>query len=159
MLIPAILKKDEILEAFKKYYYTDDMMYETGGMGNWLPDIQEETNGDKFQYAIVDSDEELIGFLSYTVDWYSSCAYNFGLISFIRGNPIMGRDLFNELTKLIKDYKLHRIEWKMVGGNPVEKSYDKFCNKFNGAKHVFRDTMKDKYGNYHDSIIYEIIND
>ena len=159
MLIPAILKKDEILEAFKKYYYTDDMMYETGGMGNWLPDIQEETNGDKFQYAIVDSDEELIGFLSYTVDWYSSCAYNFGLISFNRGNPTTGRDLFNELTKLINEYKLHRIEWKMVGGNPVEKSYDKFCNKFNGTKHVFKDVMKDKFGKYHDSIIYEIIND
>ena len=159
MLIPAILKKDEILEAFKKYYYTDDMMFETGGIGNWLPDIQEETNGDKFQYAIIDSDEELIGFLSYTVDWYSSCAYNFGLISFNRGIPTIGRDLFNELTKLINEYKLHRIEWKMVGGNPVEKSYDKFCNKFNGTKHVFRDTMKDKYGKYHDSIIYEIIND
>ena len=42
MLIPAIVKKNEILEAFKRYYYTDAMMYETGGLGNWLPDIQEE---------------------------------------------------------------------------------------------------------------------
>lgn len=60
--------------------------------------------------------------------------------------------------KLLDDYKLHRIEWRMIGGNPVERSYDKFCNKFGGTKHVLRDAIKDKYGKYHDDIIYEIIN-
>lgn len=39
MLIPAILKKSEILQNFKKYYYTDDMMYESGGLNNWTPNI------------------------------------------------------------------------------------------------------------------------
>ena len=41
MLIPAILKKNEILEAFKRYYYSEEMMYETGGLGNWLPNYQQ----------------------------------------------------------------------------------------------------------------------
>lgn len=158
MLIPAIIKKNEILEAFKRYYYSDDMMYETGGLGNWLPDIQEEPEYGKFQYAIVDSNEKLLGYLDYFIDWYSSCAHRFGLISFDRGNPIVGRDLFNEMKKLLDDYKLHRIEWRMIGGNPVERSYDRFCNKFGGTKHVLKDVVKDKYGKYHDDIIYEIIN-
>jgi hypothetical protein len=62
LLIPAIIKKNEIQEQFKKYYYTNEMMYETGGLGNWTPSIQEETgnygtdNG-RFQYAIVDKKE------------------------------------------------------------------------------------------------------
>lgn len=159
MLIPAILKKNEILEAFKNYYYTDDMMYETGSLNNWLPDIPEESNAGRFQYAILDSKENLIGYLDYYIDWYSSCASRFGLISFDRGNPTIGKDLFKELNKLINDYKLHRIEWRMIGGNPAERSYDKFCNKFNGTKHILKDAIKDKYGNYHNDIIYEIIND
>ena len=158
MLIPAIIMKDEILEAFKRYYYTDDMMYETGGLSNWLPNIQEESGSGNFQYAIVDSEENLIGYLDYHVDWYCSCASRFGLISFDRGNPIVGKDLFKELNKLINDYKLHRIEWRMIGDNPVERSYDRFCNRFNGTKHVLKDAVKDKYGKYHDDIIYEIIN-
>ena len=60
MLVPAILFKDKILEEFKKYYYTEDMMYETGGLTNWLPDIQEETESGRFQYAIVDSKQKLL---------------------------------------------------------------------------------------------------
>ena len=157
MLIPAILKKQEIEQAFKRYYYTDDMMYETGGLNNWTPNIQEETESGRFQYAIVNSKEDLIGYLDYHIDWYSSCASQFGLISFDRGNPIVGKDLFNEMNKLINDYKLHRIEWRMIGGNPIEKHYDKFCFSHNGTKHILKDAFKDKYGKYHDDIIYEII--
>ena len=158
MLIPAILKKQEILDNFKKYYYTTDMMYETGSLSNWLPNIQEEPESGSFQFAIVNSEEKLIGYLDYHIDWYNSCANRFGLISFDRGNPIVGKDLFKELNKLINDYKLHRIEWRMIGGNPAEKGYDRFCKKFNGTKHILRDAIKDKYGKYHDDIIYEIIN-
>jgi hypothetical protein len=157
MLVPAILFKDKILEEFKKYYYTEDMMYETGGLTNWLPDIQEETESGRFQYAIVDSKQKLLGYLDYHIDWYSSCASRFGLISFDRGNPTVGRDLYSELNKLINDYKLHRIEWRMIGGNPVEKHYDKFCEKYNGTKHVLKDAIKDKFGKYHNDVIYEII--
>lgn len=159
MLIPAILKKDEIQEAFKRYYYSDDMMYETGGLNNWLPNIQEETEIGRFQFAIVNSKEKLVGYLDYHIDWYNSCASRFGLISFDRGNPIVGMDLYSELKKLIYEYKLHRIEWRMIGGNPIEKHYDKFCDKFGGTKHILRDAIKDKYGKYHNDIIYEIIND
>lgn len=158
MLIPAILKKNEILDEFKKYYYSDEMMYETGGLGNWLPNIQEETEFGRYQYAIINSKNELIGYLDYHIDWYNSCASRFGLISFCKGNPIIGKDLLSELNKLIYKYKLHRIEWRMIGGNPVERSYDKFCNKFHGNKHILKDAVKDKYGKYHDDIIYEIIN-
>ena len=159
MLIPAIIMKNEILENFNKYYYTNDMMYETASLNNWLPNIEENTDGSLYQYAIVDSKGKLLGYLTYSIDWYVSCASRFGLFSFDRGNPIIGRDLFKEMNKLIYDYKLHRIEWRMVGGNPIEKSYDRFCYRYNGTKHVLKDAIKDRYGNYHDDIIYEIINE
>ena len=45
----------------------------------------------------------------------------------------------------------------MVGGNPVEKHYDKFCKKYHGKKFVLTDAIKDRCGKYHDDIIYEII--
>jgi hypothetical protein len=159
MLIPAILRKNEILEQFKKYYYSDDMMYETGSLNNWLPNIQEEPEKGMFQYAIVNSSGKLIGYLDYHIDWYSSCASQFGLISFNKGNPLIGRDLYSEINKLIFEYKLHRIEWRMIGGNPAERSYDKLCSKYKGTKHILRDAVKDKYGKYHNDIIYEIILD
>mgnify|MGYP004454810341 FL=1 len=155
MLVPAILYKEEIIKQFQKLYYTDDMFFETGCLEQWYPNISDMPEEGRFDYAIING-EKLIGFLSYQVDYYTSKAYNFGLISFDRGNPIIGRDLFEKLKELVST--MHRVEWRMVGGNPVEKHYDKFCDKYNGNKYFLKDSIRDKDGNYHDDIIYEIVN-
>lgn len=156
MLVPAVLYKEQIIKEMQKYYYTDDMMYEVGELDNRVPDIENEPDRWTFQYAIIDGKENLIGYLAYSVDWYASCVYNFGLFSFSRGNVLLGRDLFAKMEELVN--KFHRIEWRVVGGNPVERSYNKFCEKHGGIKHVLRDVIKDRDGNYRDVIIYEIIN-
>lgn len=46
----------------------------------------------------------------------------------------------------------------MIGGNPAERSYDKFCEKHSGNKHVLKDSVRDATGNYRDDVIYEIVN-
>lgn len=154
MLVPAILYKEEIIENMRKYFYTNDMLYETGCMENWVPNIVDCPDGSTFQFAIVHNDI-LIGYLGYVVDWYASKAYNFGLFSFDRGNPIVGKDVFNKLEELVN--KFHRIEWRMVGGNPAERGYDNFLKRHNGNKHVLKDAIRDRDGNYRNDIIYEII--
>lgn len=156
MLKPAILYKDEIHKKFQEYAYSDDLIYYTGYLGNEMPIINENNDGYNFQYAIV-KDGKLIGYFTYCIDWYTSCASRFGLFSFDRGNSTIGLDVYREMKKLINDYRLHRIEWRMIGGNPVEKHYDKFCKKFNGKKFVLTDAVKDMQGKYHEDVIYEII--
>ena len=133
------------------------MMYEVGDLDNCVPNIADEPDRYIFQYAIVDKDKKLIGYMSYTVDWYASCVYNFGLFSFDRRNILIGRDLFDKMEELV--HRFHRVEWRMVGGNPVKNSYDNFCNKYNGSKHVMRDVFRDRNGKYRDYITYEIITD
>ena len=71
MLIPAIILKNEIQEAFKRYYYSDDMMYETGGLNNWLPNIQEETEIGRFQFAIVNSKENKLTAIDFNKNIYN----------------------------------------------------------------------------------------
>lgn len=154
MLIPAILMKDEITMEFKKYYYTTDMLYETGCLSNWCPDISDCPDENTFQYAVVNGDK-LLGYLAYTIDWYSSRAYNFGMISFDRGNPLFAKDVFEKLEELVS--QLHRVEWRMVGGNPAERGYDAFIKRHNGNKHILRDCIRDRDGKYHDDVIYEIV--
>ena len=154
MLKPAILYKEEIIKGLQEYFYTDDMMYETGCLDNWCPDISEMPDEGTFQFAIVHN-EKLIGYLSYRVDWYSSKAYNFGLFSFDRGNVMVGKEVFNKMEELVN--RLHRVEWRMVGGNPAERGYDSFCKRHNGTKHILKDAIKDRNGNYRDDVIYEIV--
>ena len=145
------------MQEFQKLQYTDDLMYEVGCCDNYMPDIAEEPDKETYQYAIVNSENKLIGYIGYKIDWYSSQAYHFGLMSFDRGNPLIGKEVFGILTNIIEVLKIHRVEWHMIGGNPVQRSYDKFCERYNGTKHVFHDVMKDRMGKYHDSITYEII--
>lgn len=155
MLVPAILYKEQIIREFQKYYYTTDMLYETGDIENWVPQIAECPESWQFQYAIIDNNKKLIGYLGYAVDWYVSKAYNFGLFSFDRGNILVGKDVFDKLEELVKTF--HRVEWRAVGGNPACRGYDSFIKKHNGTKHILKDSTKDKDGNYHDDIIYEIV--
>ena len=155
MLVPAILYRDQIEREFQKLYYTKDMLFETGCLGQWAPEISDNPDDGRFDFAIV-SNNKLIGYLSYKVDYYVSKAYNFGLMSFDRGNPVVGKDVFEKLEELVST--MHRVEWRMVGGNPAERSYDKFCRKHNGSKHVLKDSIKDATGNYRDDVIYEIVN-
>lgn len=155
MLVPAILYKDEIIEEYQKLYYTKDMLYETGSLNQWCPDISETPERGCFQYAIITPSNGLIGYLEYQIYYYVSKAYNFGLISFNKGNPTIGKDLFNKMEELIQ--RLHKVEWRMVSGNPVEKSYDRFCEKHNGYKHILKDELRDADGYYHDDVVYEII--
>ena len=140
----------------QEYNYTEDMMYYSGYLGNSLPSIEENDNGSLYQYAIL-SHGRLIGYFAYRIDWYSSCAYGFGLFSFDRNNSIIGFDVYKELKRVINNYHIHRMEWRMIGGNPAEKHYDRFCKKYQGKKFVLTDTLKDRCGKYHDDIIYEII--
>ena len=156
MLRPAILYKEEIQSKFAEQFYSCDMMKYNGYLGSSIPNIDNDTYGDCYQYAIVDNGK-LIGYFTYMVDWYSSCAHCFGLFSFDRNNRTIGLDVYRELKKIINDYHIHRMEWRMVGGNPVEKHYDKFCQKYHGKKFVLTDAVKDRYGKYHDDVIYEII--
>lgn len=160
MLKPAILYKEQIALNMQHYYYTTDMMYYSGQY-NTIPNIKDEPPFTERQFAIVDDNDEtkLIGFLSYFFDPYVSKAYSFGLFSFDRGNITVGRDVFNEMERLLTEQKIHKLEWNMIGGNPAHKGYDAFCKRHNGVKHIIRDAMKDIDGNYRDEIIYEVFNE
>ena len=158
MLVPAMLHKEAILNGLKKRIYEDEMLYYSGWNGYTLPEISNEFDGCDYRFAILDGDT-VVGYFCYTYDMHSKCLRNFGLYSFDRGNSIIGKDILYEIKRIIKEYQPHRMEWRMVSGNPVEKHYDKFCKRYNGRKFVLTDVFKDRYGNYHNDVIYEIIFD
>jgi hypothetical protein len=156
MLKPAILYKEELEKKFAEYLYTENYFYYTGYSGcNTLPEIK--CKDDVFDYVFVDSKGELVGYFSYRIDLVFDTVCNFGLFSFQRGkNLTVPKDLFEKMEELVSQHR--RIEWRVIGGNPVIKHYDAFCEKHHGHKCVFHDVVKDLQGNYCDNICYEILN-
>ena len=158
MIKPAICYADEITKKFQEYTYSDEMFLISGGIWSWTPKICERGDDPSYHdYAILDNNCRVIGYISFMYDFYSGNANNFGLISFDRGNILIGKAVYEVLDMIINKYKAHRIEWRMISGNPVERHYDKFCKKYHGNKYVLHDVAKDRNGMYHNDTIYEII--
>lgn len=154
MLKPAILFKNELERKFEEQIYTQDFFYYAGYNGaTYIPEIKREDF--MFQYAIVDNDN-LIGYFSYRLDTTSDTICNFGLYSFDRGNATIGKDVMRKMKELIKSH--HRVEWRMIGGNPVKRHYDRFCNRFGGNIVKLHESARAPYGEYVDEYIYEIVN-
>lgn len=155
MLKPAILYKDQLLQKFSEDMYSSRYFYYTGYAYDFtLPKIEPKMN--YYQFAIVNTNNELIGYLAYTINAWTSNVYNFGLYSFDEGNLLVIRDTLKELERLVNCY--HRVEWRCIGGNHAMHGYDSFCKKHNGTKYTFHDILKDINGNYLDEYYYEIIN-
>lgn len=155
MLKPAILYKDIIEEKFAEQLYSDDFFYYSGyGACNSLPEIKAEDN--RYQWAIVsEGTDEVIGYFAYYIDYGTDTVSNFGLYSFKRTGFLIGRDVLNKMEELIKEHR--RIEWRMIGGNPVKRSYDKLCEMYHGNCVHLHDVTQDAHGGWHDEYIYEIV--
>lgn len=158
MLKPAICYKEQLEDALKSYYYTEDMFYFNGCTDSSPLNIAENTDDGKYQFVVVDSNNKLIGYIGFYVDKYLSSARGFGVFSFDRGNPIMGLDTYKLIKKLIG--KLHRVEFVAIEGNPAIRAYDKFLKKYQdiGRRIKLTDETRDIDGNYRDEYIYEFVN-
>jgi len=170
MLIPAIQYKEEIEKQFQRIQYSEKYLWYTGSIDNY--DIEVKTEGDKFAFAIVESCQ-VIGYISFRVDWYCSMAYNFSLIKFLPhyfDNPTQEykdstkkmASAIREVIRMIESFNLHRIDFRCVSGNPVWRKYDHLLVWFHRRDWisnmiVFRDNIRDRQGYYHDTICYELI--
>lgn len=154
MLKPAILYKDILEKKFAEEAYTEEyFLYSGYGSCNEIPNIKLEDG--KYQWAIVDNGDNVVGYFAYQIQPETDTVLNFGLYSFDKGNILNGKEVFHKMEELIAEHR--RIEWRMIGGNPVQRSYDNFCKKHNGTRVVLHNVTKDIHGVYHDEFIYEIL--
>ena len=159
MLEPAIAHRDELVSLFAKEIYSDDYFYYVG-YPHWfgIPEIGtasgDEGWGCDVRWAILDG-EKVIGYFAYRIDSICNSVSRFGLYSFDRGNPIIGIDIFRKLEELVK--RFHRVEWRVVEGNPVIRHYDRFCERHRGRKVVLHHATKGPDGEYLDEYLYEIV--
>lgn len=153
MLVPAVTRKEELLLKFTNIIYTDDFWFYNGyAHSHKLPEICLSDN--HYQFAIVDG-ETVAGFLAYKIDVVTDSIYNFGLISFDKGNLTVISDTIHQFKKLISEH--NRIEWRCVGDNPVSSFYDKLCKRYGGQKVTFRKSAISREGRIIDSYLYEIV--
>lgn len=162
MLVPAVCYKDQIEHYSDVLRYSDEAIFYNGCTETGRIQITTEPTEGRYQWAIVDKNMDLVGYISYMVDYYSSNAYGFGLITFVDNKPAMMVGI-REAIRNIRKMNLNRLEFRCVGGNPAYKKYVDICALVE-AQDIYRyrvirlvDVFKDAYGNYHDQFIFELL--
>jgi hypothetical protein len=109
-----------------KYKYYNDSNY-------WKYTITlAEDSYYNMQMVSVDKDDNIIGYLSSSIDRQCNKISAMGAINFYDMNPTFSKDFYTYLTELFTKFNFNKIEWRVVIGNPAEKMYDRIIKKYNG---------------------------
>lgn len=159
MLKPAQLYKDQLLKEYVKTWYKPEYIYYTGWTGDRFPDIPDNNYNDH-DFVSVDENDNIIGYISYSVDWIAMNADRFGIISFDRGNIEFAKDVYKVIRDLFEAYHMNRISWCCYVENPAIRGYRNFIKRHGGKEcGYYRQIAKLQDGKLHDSVEFEILYD
>lgn len=157
MLKPAQLYKDELQKKSIETWYDTKYMFWNGGTGDSQINIH-DNNYDCHQFVSVDKDDNVIGYITYAVDWAAMSADRFGIISFDKGNVLFAKDVYHAICDLFEKYHMNRIQWFAFVDNPAVKGYRNFIKKHGGVECAhYRQVAKLIDGKLHDSVCFEIL--
>ena len=157
-LVPAINYKSQIEAYIRSIYYSDESYLMSGFNHSYNEIIEDDKHGTLFQWAILSNSKELMGFVSYNINWYDGNLKNLKLLSFVKGNVCIGYAL-RDIIAMINDYHLHKMTFYCVDTNPILQKYINFVNNNHGTIMVIKDEFKDRYGKYHDLYRFDILID
>lgn len=153
----AQLYKDELTLKFYEILYDDYYMYYYGWTGVEIP-VLKENNYDSHDFVSVNSKGEVIGYISYNVNYLTMSATQLGIISFRKGDISFIRDVYDAVIDIFVKYHMNRLSFTCFTENPAVRSYKKFVTLFGGLQNAYyRQDLKLSDGQLHDELGFEIL--
>lgn len=102
--------------------------------------------------------DEVIGYIAYDVARGDNSVSGLRIINFSDNKAVFGVDLVKALKDIFEKYKFRKLNFNVVIGNPIEKSYDKMIKKYGGRIiGTYKEDVKLIDGEYYDTKLYEIL--
>lgn len=157
MLKPAQLYKEELqTENIKTWYLPENIYYNSSAGSDYIEILEDNYNC--HQFVSVDKGNNIIGYISYNINWEVMSVTNLGIISFRKGNINFIKDVYQAIINIFEKYNMNRLEWFCVNENPALKSYEKLILKLGGNKcGYFKQCIKLMDGKIHDCVYFEIL--
>lgn len=157
MLRPAQLYKEKLQEENIKSWYKLENIFWNSGYGDSQINIKED-NYDCHQFVSVDKKDNVIGYITYAVNWSAMSADRFGIISFDKGNVTFAKDIYSAICDLFEKYNMNRVSWFAYADNPAIRGYRNFIKKHGGRECAYyRQIARLQDGKLHDAISFEIL--
>lgn len=155
MLEPAIKYKEELEKLQYEVWFNDKYKF-------WNCDVYydtlkiDENTWDKHQFVSVHNNK-IIGYISYNISRSDNSTYSLSIMNFTDNKFVFGIDLGKALKDIFEKYGFRKINFCVVVGNPIEKTYDKMIKKYGGRiVGIYREDIKLIDGKYYDKKLYEI---
>ena len=139
MLRPAQLYEKELEIKNIESWYDPTNIYYHGGTGEYSFNIP-DNNAKIHSFVSVNKYDDVIGYISYCVDWEAMSVDNFGMISFDKGNLEFIKDLYQAICDCFEVYHMNRISWFCYADNPAIRGYRNFIKRY-----VYRQLAGRKY--------------
>lgn len=132
MLDIAINHIDELKKKFNSIWFQEKYKFYNYDM--WFNNVEVDDNTwNRHQFASVNKDGEVIGYIAYQVERQTHNASKLAIINFTDDKIVFGRDLKQVLVDIFEKFKFNKLSFSVVVGNPIEKSYDKMVKKYGGC--------------------------
>lgn len=158
MIEPAIKYQDILRFKFREIWFEDRYKFYNGA--NYFEDWNVSESTWVSHQFVSTKNNEVIGYIGYQIDrGNEDVVYGLNIINF-EEKPSMtfSVDLGNALTDIFEKYNFRKMNFYVVIGNPIEKSYDKMCERYGGRiVGIKRKNVKLFDGKLYDEKIYEIM--
>lgn len=157
MLKSALPYKDKLQQRYNEIIYQDKYKF-------WCCDVYWEhefklspDSWTSIEMVSVDSRGNVGGFFRAVISRSADKVSGLGVANFHEANPIFAKDLKAFFLDILFKFNFRKIEWTVVIGNPAEKIYDRFINKYGGRiTGINRETVRLQDGKYYDMKSYEL---
>lgn len=157
MLRAAQLYEDELRTMFIEQWYKPENIFYDGGAGDSFGELPAE-NYENHCFVSVDGDDNVIGYIAYSVDWAAMSVSNLGIISFDKGNLLFAKDVWKAICDIFEVYHMNRLSFWCFADNPAIKAYRNFIRLHGGRECGYRrQSSKLQDGKLHDDVEFEIM--
>ena len=156
MLAPAILYADELTRLLNSTWFQDK--YKWWNNDTYYDSVKvADSSWADHQFVSV-RDGKVIGYIGYQIYRCGPTAHNLSIINFTDDKMTFGMDVGQALRDIFEKYHFHKLNFCVVVGNPIEKSYDKMITRFGGRiVGTYRDDTRLIDGRYYDRKAYEVL--
>lgn len=155
MIKPAILYTQQLEKCFADTFFNPKYYYYNVGYGE-IPKI-DNNNWNKHQFVSVDSNDNIVGYISYNTDRFCKKVNHLCAINFTNNKAIFGIDLGRAIKDVFELYHFNKMNFSVVIGNPIESSYDKMCLKYGGRIiGIYKNDVVLQDNKFYDMKVYEI---
>lgn len=159
MLDVAIRHKEELIERFRSVWF--DKKYKFWNNSNFYEEWEvAESTWERHQFVSLDSHGNVIGYIAYGIDRENDNVYALNIVNFSDNKVVFGLDVGQALRDIFEKFNFRKLNFSVVIGNPIEKSYDRMVKRFGGAICGYqRENVRLFDGKFYDEKLYEVLSE